>query len=69
MTEEKTQAIGAGVDPVVLGIKTYSDENPRVSLFEMKTFEELFSKHHVKRSIWQHILNSINKGIYLFGNF
>ena len=45
MTLEKEQAIEAMIDPTVLEINAYLEENPQQRLFEMRHFEFLFHRH------------------------
>lgn len=57
MTAEKEQAIGAMVDPVVLAIQSFLEDNAQQRLFEERHFESLFHRYKVsKPSKWKYFL-------------
>lgn len=57
MTAEKEQAIGAMVDPVVLAIQSFLEDNTQQRLFEERHFESVFHRYKVsKSSMWKYFL-------------
>lgn len=57
MTAEKEQAIGAMVDPVVLAIQSFLEDNAQQRLFEECHFENVFHRYKVfKSSKWKYFL-------------
>ena len=57
MTAEKEQAVGAMVDPVVLAIQSFLEDNTQQRLFEERHFESVFHRYKVsKSSMWKYFL-------------
>jgi hypothetical protein len=65
MTAEKEQAIGAMVEPVVVVIQNYLEENFQQRVFEESHFESILNRFKVKQTKWKYAL--ADAGLYKHG--